>query len=462
MPSPTVVIDVAGLSKSLIGDAMPHLRSFSRGGCLCRLEPVLPAVTCPVQATMLTGTMPCDHGIVGNGWYDRELAEIHFWKQSSHLVAGEKVWESARRRDPAITCATLFWWYNMYSTADYSVTPRPIYKADGRKLPDCYSRPPELRTLLTERLGVFPLYSFWGPGSSIVSSRWIADAAKIVYDRFRPTLTLVYLPHLDYALQMLGPDHPDIGRWLGEIDEVVGDLLGFFEDRGVGAMVLSEYGIEPVDDAAHVNRVLREEGALAVRREQGCEVLDAGASEAFAVADHQIAHVYVRDGSRLAHIAEVCGNIPGVEQVLDRPQQRALGLDHPRAGDLVLVARPRRWFSYYYWLDETRAPDFARTVDIHRKPGYDPLELFVDPGISLPRLRIAWKLFKARLGFRTLMDVIGFDTTLLRGSHGRIEQSPDLQPVLITTGRDRPQHEQLACRAVRDVILEHLFSDERS
>ncbi|MCH8006969.1 MAG: alkaline phosphatase family protein, partial [Planctomycetes bacterium] len=232
MPSPTVVIDVAGLSKSLIGDAMPHLRSFSRGGCLCRLEPVLPAVTCPVQATMLTGTMPCDHGIVGNGWYDRELAEIHFWKQSSHLVAGEKVWETARRRDPAITCATLFWWYNMYSTADYSVTPRPIYKADGRKLPDCYSRPPELRTLLTERLGVFPLYSFWGPGSSIVSSRWIADAAKIVYDRYRPTLTLVYLPHLDYALQMLGPDHPDIGRWLGEIDEVVGDLLGFFEDRG--------------------------------------------------------------------------------------------------------------------------------------------------------------------------------------------------------------------------------------
>ncbi len=451
----TAVLDVVGLTSSLLGDATPRIKAFADRGRLRRLQPGLPAVTCPVQSSMLTGAPPREHGIVGNGWYDRELAEVQFWKQSDHLVGGEKVWETARRRDPSVTCAKLFWWYNMYSSVEYSVTPRPIYKADGRKIPDCYTEPSSLRATLQETLGRFPLFEFWGPGASIASSRWIAEAAKLVYERHRPTLNLVYLPHLDYGLQKLGPEHAQIEGELQRIDEVAGDLIDFFEQRGVRVIVLSEYGIEPVDDAVHVNRVLRDHGVLAVREEQGRELLDAGASDAFAVADHQVAHVYVRDEWKTPEVAGLCAGIAGVERVLDRAEQAKAGLDHPRAGDLVLVAAPRRWFSYYHWLDDRHAPDFARTVDIHRKPGYDPAELFVDPSLAMPRLRIARKLLAKKLGFRVLMDVIPLDASLVRGSHGRTDQPAEARPVLLTAGGEGP--DELPATAVRDVILDHLF-----
>ena len=458
MAHPTAVILVVGLNRSLLAHA-PRLRAFADTGALRTLKPVLPAVTCSVQSSMLTGTPPREHGIVGNGWYNREAAEVQFWKQSNRLVSGEKVWETARKRDPSLTCANMFWWYNMYSTADFSVTPRPMYKADGRKIPDCYAEPPELRDILQEKLGRFPLFNFWGPMTGIRSSRWIADASIEVHTRYEPTLTLVYLPHLDYALQKLGPDHAGIPAAAAEIDQVCGDLLGHFTERGVRVMFVSEYGIEPVDDAVHVNRRLRDAGLLRIREEEGLELLDAGASEAFAVADHQIAHVYVKDSKRLAHVADACREIPGVEQVLDREAQAALEIDHARAGDLLLVAAPRRWFSYYYWLDDARAPDFARTVDIHRKPGYDPAELFLDPSIAAPKLKVAWKLLKRKLGFRTLLDVIPLDASLIRGSHGRVEQPEPLRPVLLTA-RDYADHASaLPCQSVRDVILEHLFCD---
>lgn len=457
MPHPTAVLNIVGLTEPLLAHA-PRLAAFAREGELRRLRPVLPAVTCSVQATMLTGVPPRDHGIVANGWYHRELAEVQFWKQSNRLVQAEKVWETARRRDPSVTTANMFWWYNMYSTADYSVTPRPIYKADGRKIPDCYSHPADLRDLLQQRLGTFPLFKFWGPGASIESSRWIADAAAFVHDRHRPTLNLVYLPHLDYALQKLGPEHPDIPAAVGEIDAVAGRLIDHLRGAGVRIVLLSEYGIEPVDDAVWINRALREAGLLRVREEQGLELLDAGASDAFAVADHQVAHVYVRDAADVPRTAELCRALPGVERVLDRSAQAELGLDHERSGELVLVAQPRRWFAYGYWLDDRRAPDFARTVDIHRKPGYDPLELFIDPAIRVPKLAIARKLAARKAGFRTLLDLIPLDTRLVRGSHGRVDQPAAARPVLITErGALRDQREELPCADVRDVILDHLF-----
>src|SRR5919197_4676542 len=204
----TVVLDVVGLTGDLLGDATPILRALAREGAARPLRTILPAVTCSVQSSMLTGGLPRDHGIVGNGWYFRDLSEIWFWRQSNRLVTGERMWEAASRRDPSFRCATLFWWYNMYSAVTYSVTPRPMYPADGRKLPDIYTEPSELRDELTSRLGTFPLFNFWGPRADIVSSRWIADCARHVYDTRRPTLTLVYLPHLDYNLQRLGPRHP--------------------------------------------------------------------------------------------------------------------------------------------------------------------------------------------------------------------------------------------------------------
>ncbi len=461
MPHRTAVILVVGLSESLLGDHAPNLRRFVDAGRLRRLAPVLPAVTCSVQSSMLTGRTPSGHGIVGNGWYNHEQAEVQFWKQSNRLVHGEKVWDTARQRDPSVTTLNMFWWYNMYSSADWSVTPRPIYKADGRKLPDCYSNPSELRDELQRQLGPFPLFHFWGPATSIKSTQWIADATLIAHRKFDPTLTLVYLPHLDYGLQKLGPQHGDIPQHVAEVDRVFGELVDHFDTQGVRVVLVSEYGIEPVDDAVHVNRLLREEGGLRVRDEQGHELLDAGASRAFAVADHQIAHVYVEDDSDIASYEKFFSGVHGVEQVLPRDALRGVGLDHARSGDLVLVAEAGRWFSYDYWLDDARAPDFARTVDIHRKPGYDPLELFIDPKLSTPKLRIACKLLRKKLGFRTLMDVIPLDTKLVRGSHGRVDMPSDLQPVIasretdLLTDADSP----MPCMEVRDVILGHLFDE---
>lgn len=456
MAHATAVINIVGLSSSLIGPHTPRIAAFARAGRIQRLNPVLPAVTCSVQSSMLTGLPPREHGIVGNGWYDRTQCEVQFWKQSNRLVAGEKVWETARQRDPSVTCANMFWWFNMYSSADYSVTPRPQYRADGQKIPDCYSQPADLRDMLQHELGPFPLFSFWGPGASIESSRWIAKATQRVWEKHNPTLTLVYLPHLDYALQKVGPDHASIPAELRDIDALVGELIDFFAQREVRVMLLSEYGIEPVDDAVHINRVLRQAGWLTVRAENGRELLDAGASRAFAVADHQIAHVYINDASIADQVRQACEQTPGVDQVLDRSGQQQLGIDHPRAGELTLVAASRRWFSYDYWLDDRRAPDFARTVDIHHKPGYDPLELFIDPAIAWPKLRLGWTLLKKKLGHRTLFDVIPLDTRLVRGSHGRIDQNPEHKPVLIAQRSSTPADE-LDCIAVRNVILDHLF-----
>ena len=316
----------------------------------------------------------------------------------------------------------------MYSAADYTVTPRPMYRADGAKYPDICTTPASLRDDLQAELGTFPLFNFWGPKTSIRSTQWIADAAIRVDRQHDATLTLVYLPHLDYGLQRLGPRDPAIAGDLRAIDAVCGRLIDYFESRGARVIVLSEYGIVDVSRPVHLNRVLREHGLLTVRDELGGELLDAGASTAFAVADHQVAHVYVNDPAQAAKVRALLEKIPGVERVLDEAGQATHRIAHDRSGDFVAIAEPDAWFTYYYWLDDRRAPDFARTVDIHRKPGYDPVELFIDPAIRLPSLQVGWKLAKKTLGFRYLMDVIPLDASLVKGSHGRPSDSDDHGP----------------------------------
>lgn len=424
------VLNVVGLTPGLLEHA-PRLGALAREGGSAPIRTVTPAVTCSVQATMLTGSPVSAHGVVANGWYERETAEVKFWRQSNRLVHGEKVWDTAKRRDPAFTCANLFWWFNMYSSADIAVTPRPMYLADGRKIPDLWTNPMGLRDELQADLGRFPLFKFWGPGAGIESSEWIAACARRVEDRYSPTMSLVYLPHLDYNLQRLGPGDPAIARDVAEIDAVAGELTEFYRERGVTPIVLSEYGITPVSRVAAPNRALREAGLLAVREELGREMLDAGACRAFAVADHQVAHVYAADDRARDEAREALASLPGVERVLGDAGKREFGLDHERSGDLVLIAAKDAWFAYDYWMDEARAPDFARTVDIHRKPGYDPRELFIDPAIVAPRARIAWKLLKKRLGFRVLMDVVPLDASLVRGSHGRVTYDGQDGPLVI-------------------------------
>ncbi|HYD29353.1 MAG TPA: nucleotide pyrophosphatase/phosphodiesterase family protein [Azospirillaceae bacterium] len=453
----TVVLNVVGLTRRLLGPHTPNLRRLATRGGLRPLDTITPAATCPVQATFLTGALPRDHGIVANGWYFRDLAEVWFWRQSNRLVKGEQVWDTGRRLDPGFTCANLFWWYNMYSGANVGVTPRPMYPADGRKIPDCYAEPPELRDDLTRRFGRFPLFQFWGPATGIASSRWIARSAQYVRATYRPTLTLVYLPHLDYGLQRLGPDAPALARDLAEVDALCGELVADAEREGAAVIVLSEYGIVPVSRPVHINRALRDAGLIRVREELGHELLDAGASAAFAVADHQVAHVYVQAPDRLAEVKALLKVLPGVDRVLDAADKPAFGLDHPRSGELVVLAEPDAWFTYYYWLDDDRAPDFARTVDIHRKPGYDPVELFLNPALRWPKGAVGWRLLKKALGLRTLMNVIPLDATLVKGSHGLVMPDPDAGPLVISSEPDLLPEGAVTATAIKDLMLAHVF-----
>ncbi|MCS7018986.1 MAG: alkaline phosphatase family protein [Cytophagales bacterium] len=429
----TVVLNVVGLCSSLIGEHTPFLKQWIAHGRAIAIENMLPAVTCPVQATYLTGKHVSQHGIVANGWYDRTDCEVKFWKQSNKLVQAPKIWEQARQKDPHFTVCNLFWWYNMYSSVNYSVTPRPQYWADGTKVPDCYSQPADLRDKLQQQLGTFPLFDFWGPRTSIRSSQWIAQAAKLIEEWYQPTLTLIYLPHLDYNLQRYGTQHPIIAKDLAAIDAVCADLIQFYESRDAAVLLLSEYGITDVNHPIHLNRLFRQQGWLQVRREHHqTELLDAGASKVFAVADHQVAHIYMNEPSLLPQVKQLLEKTPGVEWVLDQAGKVQHHLQHERAGDLVAVADAHSWFTYYYWLDDRHAPDFARLVDIHKKPGYDPVEMFTDPTKPLMPLRIAWKLIQKKLGFRVLMDVIPLDATLIRGSHGRITEQVAHKPILAT------------------------------
>jgi predicted AlkP superfamily pyrophosphatase or phosphodiesterase len=399
------ILNVVGLTPRVLGPDTPRLSALAKTGGMIRVKPVLPAVTCTAQSTYLTGTAPAGHGCVANGWYDRTLSEHQFWKQSNHVVQGKKLWETLRERRPGFTCAKLFWWYNMYASADWSITPRPMYPADGRKVFDVYTHPMVMREAIKADLGPFPFPAFWGPLAGIKSSEWIARSAEWVEEKHQPDLSLVYLPHLDYNLQRLGPNDPKMAADYREIDRVAGGLIDFYAKRGVRSVVLSEYGI------------------TAVKR-----------TKAFAIVDHQVAHIYVNDRALLSEVRAAVEGVEGVARVLDAKAQRAEGLDHSRSGDLVAFSAEDAWFTYYYWDDEKKAPDFARCVDIHRKYGYDPVELFVDPTLALPKLKIVGKLLRKMLGFRMLMDVISLDPSLVKGSHGTCPADSAEWPVLIGTG----------------------------
>lgn len=459
----TLVILVVGLSPSLIGKHTPNLAKLAARGGMRPLDTVTPAVTCTVQSTLVTGLPPSGHGAVANGWYFRDMAEVLLWRQSNRLVAGEKIWDAGKQRNASFTCAKMFWWYNMYSTADWSATPRPMYPADGRKLPDHYTHPMGLRDELDAKLGKFPLFRFWGPLADITSSDWITKATLHVMDTYEPTLTLTYLPHLDYNLQRIGPDlgNERLQKDLAEIDALVGELLDHAEQTGQRALIVSEYGITPARDAVHINRALRKAGLIVWRDEMGREAFDAGASEAFALADHQVAHIYVRNPARIAEVRALIEGLEGVEAVWGEDEKRANGLDHERSGELVAIAEPDRWFSYYWWLDEGRAPDYAPTVDIHRKPGYDPVELFIDPAIRHPKLAAAWKLGRRKAGFRGLLDLTSTSRTdLVGGTHGRLTDRPEDGPLVISTEPELMPEGHVRAVDFKDLTLAHIFDSK--
>ncbi|NQZ59323.1 MAG: alkaline phosphatase family protein, partial [Lentisphaeraceae bacterium] len=356
--------------------------------------------------------------------------QVWLWRQTNQLVEGEKIWDKLKREDENFTCAKMFWWYYMYSTADFSATPRPIYRSDGSKQPGSYTYPPELNDELEKEIGTFPLFQFWGPMTSIKSTKWIADSTIYIMNKEKPNLALSYLPHLDYNLQRLGPKHPDILKDMQELDQVIGDLRKCAEANDYDVMILSEYGILEVDTPIHINKALRKDGFLKVRQEVGEDHFDAGASDAFAVADHQIAHVYVKNEDDIANVVKTLEGLPDIDKIYVGKERAQIQLDHPRSGEIICVAQKNAWFTYYFWLDDKKAPDYARAVDIHQKPGYDPVELFMVPG---GKLKAAKMLLRKKLGFRYLMNIIPLDANLVKGSHGVHPEHHSEGPLLIST-----------------------------
>lgn len=472
MTRPVLLLDVVGLTADALRH-MPRLSRLAAHGSRAELGTVLPAVTCSVQSSVLTGRMPSGHGIVGNGWYFRGLGDVLLWRQHNRLVEGEKLWETARARSGgAYTSANLGWWYAMGATTDLTVTPRPIYHADGRKSPDFYARPPGLHGELREELGEFPLFQYWGPTASIRSTQWIVEATRRVLDGVvggrggpgAPDLTMAYLPHLDYDHQRFGPDAPEAASAAAELDAAMAPLLDRADAQGVTVVALAEYGIARADRPVDVNRALRREGLLEVYVQDGREQLDPWTSRAFAVADHQVAHVYVADPADVPRAAAVLRDLDGVDEVLDRDAQARYGLDHARSGELVAVAEPGAWFTYYFWLDDDAAPEYARGVDIHRKPGYDPAELFFDPADRLAKARAAGNLVRKTLGLRYAMSTVPLDPSCVRGTHGRLPDSKADTPLLLSSDPAflDGASDRVHATEVRDLVLRAQgLADER-
>lgn len=458
---PVLLLDIVGLTAKALSH-MPRLGKLAAQGWSSELATVLPAVTCTVQSTMLTGLTPAQHGIVGNGWYFRGLGDVFLWRQHNRLVSGEKIWETARHQKPGYTAGNICWWYAMGMTTDFTVTPRPIYHADGRKSPDAYVRPPALHDELMERHGDFPLFQYWGPTAAIESTQWIVDSTRHVLRSQAPHLLMAYLPHLDYDLQRFGPDSPEAARAATELDRVLAPLLDEAESRGYAVIAVAEYGIEKAHTPVDINRVLRREGLLEVYVQDGREQLDPWTSRAFAVADHQVAHVYVSDAADIERVTAILRATGGVDEVLDREAQGRYGLDHERSGELVVVAEPGAWFTYYFWLDDHQAPEYARGVDIHRKPGYDPAELFFNPADPLAKAKAGLNLVKKKLGLRYAMSTVPLDPTHVRGTHGRLPDSTDGTPLIIASHEQIPASvetllrggRQVPAAAVKNLVLE--------
>jgi predicted AlkP superfamily pyrophosphatase or phosphodiesterase len=396
-----VLLSVPALRGQDVG-AMPCLDKLTGGGDRAALVPSFPAVTCPVQANMTTGRLPAQHGVVANGFYWRERQEVEMWTADNQCIGRPQIWDLLHQRDPALRSAVWFPLHSKHCGADYICTPAPIHNPDGTESLWCYTKPEPLYGTLRDSLGHFPLHHFWGPLANITATQWIANSAIDAAKTYRPDFFYIYLPHLDYAAQKTGPDSPEATAALGQLDQVIGQLgdafAAAYDTAELKWIVAGEYAIMPVDHVLYPNRQLREAGLLKVADQDDGEHLDLAGSQAWTLVDHQHGHIFVRDKdpSVIRRVAALFNTQPGVAEVLVGDDLARHALRHPRAGDLVLVSEPNSWQAYYWWHDDAEAPGFARAVDIHRKPGYDPVELYIDPATrSIP-----------------------LDATLVRGSHG--------------------------------------------
>lgn len=461
--APLILLNAVGLTRRLLPMA-PRLNALAEKGAVTSLKETLPAVTSTAQASVLTGVPPSEHGAVANGWLFRDTREIRFWQQSNSLLMAEPIYETLRRERAAqgkeFSCAKLFWWFNQGAEVEYSLTPKPYYGCDGNKVFDITGTPDGLSEEVKKDLGPFPFHTFWGPAAGPGSTEWIADSAAWILERHRPSLSLVYLPHLDYDPQRFGPSGCDMGEHVRALDDACANLLDTAERLGARVWVVSEYGHVDVDQPIFINKALRKAGLLLTRDSPFGEGLDTFNSEAMAVVDHQLTHVYVRHAESIPAVREIISALPGVDRIYEGDEQGEIGLDHARSGELIALAKPNAWFAYPYWIDDARAPDFARTVDIHRKPGFDPCEMFFDPNLAAPKARVIRKVIAKKLGFRVRMDVIPLDPAIVRGSHGLAAEDPLDRPLFV---RDRSPNEQRSISTLEEVHGELLraFGVER-
>lgn len=431
-----VVLDIISLTPELLEDPelTPNIQKLLKEGQHAKVKPVFPAVTGTMQATYITGENPSEHGIIANGIPDLDYKEITMWNQTMIPMQGKKIWEKLKEQDPEATTSILFWQFSKLSTADYVVTPAPIHLEDNTIL-WCDSKPRDLYGRLREKLGEFELSSFWGPLASIKSSEWIAKAAVDVLEEYKPRLSLVYLPNMDYQSQRYGPDSEQARQSVRELDRVVGEFVEDLEERNLKddtqLVILSEYAFRPVNRPIHINQILNENGYVSVKQVQDMDFLDLEMCRAFAMSDHQLAHVYIPHEEDIPSVKKLLEDTPGIAEVWGEEEKKTHHIDHERAGELIAIAEPDSWFAYYWWLNNKRAPEFAYTVDIHRKPGYDPVELFVN------------------------MDTkkIPLDTEKIRGSHGLPPRSEEDLVSLIVTGEGVDLPSQLEASEVHDLLL---------
>ncbi|HJZ57269.1 MAG TPA: alkaline phosphatase family protein [Gemmataceae bacterium] len=455
---PIVLVNAVGLTPRLLEHA-PRLKAIAAAGWQTNMPEVLPAVTCTAQATLLTGELPDVHGVVANGWLFRDTNEVRFWQQSNRLIQAEPLYVTARNRAKErgreFRCAKLFWWFNQGAKVDLSVTPKPHYGIDGNKVFGITGMPPDMPCLLEKEFGAFPFPAFWGPMAGLPSTQWIAAAAGWTLREFKPTLTLVYLPHLDYDPQRFGPSGRDMAKCVKELDDACEPLLDAAKALGAQVWVVSEYGHCDVKRPVYLNRELRKLCAIGTRGGPFGEQIDLYNTGAFAVCDHQIAHVYVDSPKRMQTLKTGLSRVPGVARILSGDERKEVHLDHPRSGELILLAERDSWFAYPFWLDDRHAPDYARSVAIHHKPGFDPCELFFDPKLWFPKLHATRRLIQKKLGFRMTMDVVPLDASIVRGSHGLAAADPLDRPILIGHG-PRPGGESVPMTAVKELILGRL------
>ncbi|HEX5904861.1 MAG TPA: nucleotide pyrophosphatase/phosphodiesterase family protein [Candidatus Nitrosocosmicus sp.] len=419
------ILDIVGLDVSHLDSRSPScpniLDLIAKDGDFGLMTPVFPAVTCTVQSSITTGKYPQEHGIISNGMFDKENLQTLFWEQSTNLVQSQKAWDVIKEQNSKLKTAMLFWQNSLYTNNDIVISPRPIHLETGQMDLWCYSKPVNYYETIMDKLGEFNLMNYWGPFASIKSTEWIAKSVQYTIENEKPNLLYAYFPQLDYSAQKYGKSSVQVQDDLRKVDNCIGSIIESTKKSGIfdqtQFLLLSEYSFNDVNGAIPINRILRDKELLKVRTIKNKEYIDYEYSDAFAMVDHQVAHIYLNKfgKSKINVIKKILEEVSGIEKICDDVEKSNLHINHNRSGDLIAIADRDKWFSYYWWYEEEtttnnlsgkesenpiqtdKAPTFTKTVDIHRKPGYDPLDLYID----------------------SQRKSISTDVSLIKGSHGR-------------------------------------------